>query len=81
MRDTSKEISDRVADRYPVAPPAVNNKTLVDQMVSRRRMGCVGWLMLEMLHDHVEVSKKFTRALRILLHMNHVNALDAYVCW
>jgi hypothetical protein len=33
MRDTSKEISDRVADRFPVAPPSVSAKTLVDTMV------------------------------------------------
>jgi hypothetical protein len=34
IRDTSKEISDRVADRYPVQPPVLTAQALVDQMVS-----------------------------------------------
>jgi hypothetical protein len=33
MRDTSKEIGDRVADRYPVPPAALTAQALVDQMV------------------------------------------------
>ena len=32
-RASSKEIGDRVSIRYPVPPPVVNNKTLVDNMV------------------------------------------------
>lgn len=36
MRETSKEIADRVSDRYPIAPAAVNSQYLVDHMVSFR---------------------------------------------
>ena len=33
MRETSKEIGDRVADKYPVAPGDVNSTYLVENMV------------------------------------------------
>lgn len=33
MRETSKELGDMVADRFPVAPAAVNSQYLVDHMV------------------------------------------------
>jgi hypothetical protein len=38
MRDTSKEIGDRVADRYPVPPAALTAQALVDQMVKLRHV-------------------------------------------